>query len=151
MNHFGKEPRVLLLGKQRRPGVQTQMQEAEGAVISSQHGPWRIWRAPARELLGLSKITVKTSLKGAIFNQEANALEVQVLSIICHFMISETQVMVNASSRAHWNSRGNKVVHSKALPEPAPDVCTWERDCFLYPKFQFWWPASYHLATTPGS
>lgn len=125
MKHFGKEPSVLLLRKQRRPGLHTQVQEAEGGVISSQHGPWRIWRALTRGLLGLSERTIKTFLKGEIFNQEANALVVQVLSIICHFVINESQDMVNASSRAHWNPRGNKVLHSKALPEPAPDVCIW--------------------------
>lgn len=41
VNHFGKEPRVLLPGKQRRPGMHTQVQEAEGGVTSRQHGPWR--------------------------------------------------------------------------------------------------------------
>lgn len=55
VNHFGKEFRVLLLGKQRRTEIDTQMQETEGGVISSQPGPWRIWRAPVRELLCLSK------------------------------------------------------------------------------------------------
>lgn len=39
MSHFGKDPRVLLLGRQKGQEMYPRRQEAEGGVIGSHQGP----------------------------------------------------------------------------------------------------------------
>lgn len=147
---------VLLLGKQKRQEMYVQRQKAEGGFTDSQHSPLSNWKAPSGKHWGFSKRTLKISLKGKSSIKEANALEVQVLLILRYFMnMGQRDSGYGGCQRQgalELLSR-NKGVKDEALPKPASDVCIWSTpgDCFLFPKFLFWWLRfSYHLVTFPG-